>query len=164
MKKHFLKVLACLMAVLFLSCEGDHASHQQEEGRLNKVNLEDLPEISEFIHSQKSLMARNASANLLDSIVTEGIVVLEREDGTKTYTFGLNIAELPTRMSNLIIDETMDGFEYYTLTYESENLHAWKQEVEQKQAITVPVEITKNNVDASLMSRGSGNCVVGASY
>lgn len=163
MKKNIFRTLVCLLAILLIGCEEEHSSHEHGESRINDFNLQDLPEINAFINSQKSLMGRDASINLLDSIIPENVIVVEESDGTKTYTFGLSIVEPETQMTNLIIDQTNDGFEYFTITYESENLPAWKQEVDNNQIITIPVEVTKNSIDTSLMGRG-GDCIGGVSY
>jgi hypothetical protein len=164
MKKHILKALICLSSVLFISCEKDGHTREFGESRVNKFTLQDIPELNEFINSQKTMLGRNAATNLLDSIVPGNVIVVEELDGTKSYTFALSIVEPDTQMTNLVINETTDGFEYFTLTYKSENLQAWKQEVNNKQVVTVPVEITKNTIDAGLMGRGGGGCIGGASY
>jgi hypothetical protein len=164
MKKHILKALICLSSVLFISCEKDGHTREFGESRVNKFRLQDIPEINEFINSQKTMLGRNAATNLLDSIVPGNVIVVEQLDGTKSYTFALSIIEPSTQMTNLVINETTDGYEYFTLTYKSENLQAWKQEVNNKQVVTVPVEIIKNTIDAGLMGRGGGDCIGGASY
>lgn len=141
---------------LFVSCDENHDSHNHEESIIEKISIEDLPEITGFLYSQKSLVARNSNMSILDSISNADVIVIEEENGLKSYTFGLTIAEPSTQLTNLVVNETLDGFEYFTVTYESEHLETWKQELANNQEPTIDVEITKYNVSNN-SSRGA-NC------
>lgn len=156
MKKNIFKTLTCLIAILLIGCEEEHNSHEHEQNNFSKVNFEDIPEIANLLKPETGDMARNHTMGVLDSIVEEDVIVIEKEDGTKSYTFALTITEPATQMTNLVIEETDEGYKYFTVTYESDNLETWVSQVKSMEETTVQVEITKNNLGD--FSARDGDC------
>ena len=154
-KKSFgMYVLA--IAFLLVGCEKDLTIHEHEESKIEKADLKNIPGIFALFNQQSSLMSRNTSMSILDSIIPENVIILEKEDGLKSYTFALSITEPHTKMTNLVIEETDGGYSYFTVTYESEYLETWKEQISNNQQTTVDIQITKNDLN-SYASRG-GNC------
>lgn len=154
--KKWFGIYTLLIAVLVVSCEKETSIHEHEESKINKADLTDIPEIVNLLKPETGDMARTHTMSVLDSIIEEDVIVIEKEDGTKSYTFALTITEPATQMTNLVIEETDEGYKYFTVTYESDNLETWVSQVNTMQETTVQVEITKNDL-GDFSARG-GDC------
>jgi len=140
MKRHFLKTLACLVAVLFIGCEKEEHDDHSHEGTLvfEKVNLDEIPSFERQFNADnatyKNKISGNKSGtgsiNYFDLIIPEGInsELYDAANNLHYYTFALSIKE-KNQLSNLVVKETLGGNEYYVCIFKPENREAWIQSI-----------------------------------
>ncbi|WP_026704046.1 hypothetical protein [Flavobacterium soli] len=77
----------CITITFFFGCEKeDSVILNNEKSNVRTVSLKDILGINESINAKKSSSAKNSNAYIFDNIIADGIIEIEKEDGTKTYT------------------------------------------------------------------------------
>lgn len=103
---------------------------------------------------QDGLLGENAG-DYLSLINTDKIIQITQNDGSKTYTFALNMHETDT-LTNLVAKENGNGFDYYLVKYSSPQFELWKTAIANREYSDVSVTIENISLDGySNSARGS---------
>lgn len=160
MKNNLKKLSAFLLVfcTFFLwSCEKEeNSSSVQEKEMKREVELSDIPNLKNSIQNkqQNGLLGKNAG-DYLSLINTEKIIQITQNDGSKTYTFALNMHETDT-LTNLVAKENGNGFDYYLVKYSSPQFELWKTAIANREYSDVSVTIENISLDGySNSARGS---------
>lgn len=128
LNRSFKPLLAICLLVLF-GCEKEESFHSDEKAITKTVTLNDLPFIKKSIDEEKNKQSnKDSDINYLDVIIGDEILQIT-ENGTNSYTFALSIEEPENQLTNLLIVEEADSFQYYLVIYHSRNMPAWKEEL-----------------------------------
>lgn len=160
MKNNLKKLSAFLLifCTFFLwSCEKEeNSSSVQEKEMKREVELSDIPNLMNSIQNkqQDGLLGKNAG-DYLSLINTDKIIQITQNDGSKTYTFALNMHETDT-LTNLVAKENGNGFDYYLVKYSSPQFELWKTAIANREYSDVSVTIENISLDGySNSARGS---------
>jgi len=138
--KNFLKILACLVAVLFIGCEKEEHDDHSHEGTLvfEKVNLDQIPLFERKFNADNDTYKKkisgnksgNETINYFDLIIPEGInsELYDAANNLHYYTFALSIKE-KNQLSNLVVKETLDGNKYYVCIFKSKDMDLWIESI-----------------------------------
>ncbi len=138
-----------------------------ENNRVKTVNIEDVPFLKENINQRRASF-KSTSKNAVDYfslIETQGILLVEKADGSKDYTFALKLPYQDT-LTNLIAQEKNNVFTYSLLKYNAENQAAWLQGLKGPNPFALPVTVTQTDLEgkslpSNLCIRASATCPSG---
>lgn len=153
--KHYFKKLPVFLYIciaLFVYSCAEEKNVVDEQNRIKKVNLSDLPFLQRELNKEtsKGSFARGDIAYYLDRIITENIIEIIDQQGLKSYTFALNFRERDT-LFNLCAKETIDGYSYNLVKYSTTNLDQWIQDIKTTQQSSVMPEVEAERIDSNFI-------------
>lgn len=151
--KKIRNLLAIALLIALSSCETEKltesvSDYNQEKQHFKRVHLDEIPFIKKDILARKQNIQGRSIASVLEFINPENIIVLTNKEGFDSYTFALTFDEFD-KLTNLVIQETPDGFDYELVKYFSTNLDLWKSEIENEQNPSVAANLEVEKLDAS---------------
>ena len=154
MKKHILinlliKTLLFGFVFAYVSCSEELYNHEHDEHkRTKKVNLSELPMLQNTINQRKANMrgAEDSLAVYLTLINPENILMVDAPDGSKHYTFSLQINQ-EEKLTNLVIKEKEEQYDYNLVKYTSDNYQQWITDIKDVGYSTIlpNVDVTEFN-------------------
>ena len=153
--QHYFKKLPVFLYIclaLFAYSCSEEKNIVEEQSRINKVNLRDLPFLKKELNKEtsKGSFAKGDIAYYLDRIITENIIEIIDQQGLKSYTFALNFREQDT-LFNLCAKETISGYNYNLVKYSTTNLDQWIQDIKTTQQSSVMPEVEAERIDSNFI-------------
>ena len=151
--RHPLFLTNLVLLILITSCSEDLYEDATENNRVKTVNIEDVPFLKENINQRRASF-KSTSKNAVDYfslIETQGILLVEKADGSKDYTFALKLPYQDT-LTNLIAQEKNNVFTYSLLKYNAENQAAWLQGLEGPNPFAIPVNVTQTDLEGKSLA------------
>ena len=151
--RHPLFLTNLVLLILITSCSEDLYEDATENNRVKTVTIEDVPFLKENINQRRASF-KSTSKNAVDYfslIETQGILLVEKADGSKDYTFALKLPYQDT-LTNLIAQEKNNVFTYSLLKYNAENQAAWLQGLEGPNPFAIPVNVTQTDLEGKSLA------------
>ena len=151
--RHLLFFTNLVLLILITSCSEDLYEDATENNRVKTVNIEDVPFLKENINQRRASF-KSTSKNAVDYfslIETQGVLLVEKADGSKDYTFALKLPYQDT-LTNLIAQEKNNVFTYSLLKYNAENQAAWLQGLEGPNPFAIPVNVTQTDLEGKSLA------------
>lgn len=140
--KQFWRVAVLATVVLLAGCEKELYEDQIEQSRVKTVSLKNLPFLQQSIAKMKMKMkvSNKEGIDYLSLIDTTEVRLYENLDGSKDYTFALQLYE-QNKLTNLVIKQYGEEYYYKLIEYTSTNYTQWIEDVKANGFSMEPMQV-----------------------
>ncbi len=127
-----LKITFLLSFVFFTSCEKDLYQEPIKASKVKTVSLSSLPNLQQAITQKREALKKTnkeGETDYLSLILPDKVKMIEGDNGSTSYTFGLNLDE-DKKLTNLVVKQLGEDYYYELVEYTNANIDKWKYEME----------------------------------